>query len=72
VKRRFLDAENHVGGLEGRVHLRTRLRDVDVVSNELRVSNIDTVYSTHADILLQWKDSALTLLYKHTYIITVH
>lgn len=72
VKRRFLDAENQVGGLERRVHLRTRLRDVDVVSNELRVSNIDTVYSTYADILLQWKDSALTLLYKHMYIITFH
>ena len=72
MKRRFLDAENHVGGLERRVHRCTRLRDVDVVSNELRVSDIDTIYSTHVNILLQWKDSALTLLYKHAYIITAH
>ena len=42
MKRGFLDAENQVGGLERRVHLRTRLRVVDVVSNKLQVSNIDT------------------------------
>lgn len=71
MKRGFLDAENQVGGLERRVHLRTRLRDVDVVSNKLRISNIDT-YSTHVDILLQWEDPAITLLHEHTYIITVH
>jgi len=44
---------------------------VDVVSNKLRVQNID-IHSTHVNILLQWKDPALTLLYEHTYIITVH
>jgi hypothetical protein len=72
MKRRFLDAEDQVGGLECRVHLRTRLRDVGVVRNKLRVQDVDTVCSTHVDILLQWKDPALTLLYEYTYIIVIH